>query len=37
MNGKINNIEDLSKIKDFPIEKAKIIRTAEAEIALLQA
>ncbi|WP_291285342.1 helix-hairpin-helix domain-containing protein [Flavobacterium sp.] len=25
MNGKINNIEDLSKIKDFPIEKAKII------------
>ncbi|CAI2767003.1 ComEA family DNA-binding protein [Flavobacterium collinsii] len=25
MNGNINNIEDLSKIKDFPIEKAKII------------
>lgn len=25
MNGKINNIEDLSKIKDFPVEKAKII------------
>ena len=25
MNGNIDNIEDLSKIKDFPIEKAKII------------
>ncbi|WP_202703518.1 helix-hairpin-helix domain-containing protein [Flavobacterium sp. UGB4466] len=25
MNGNINNIEDLSKIKGFPIEKAKII------------
>lgn len=25
MNGNINNIEDLSKIKDFPVEKAKII------------
>ena len=25
MNGNINNIEDLSKIKGFPVEKAKII------------
>lgn len=25
MNGNFNNIEDLSKIKDFPVEKAKII------------
>ncbi|KAF2331929.1 ComEA family DNA-binding protein [Flavobacterium daemonense] len=25
MNGKIDNIEDLIKIKDFPVEKAKII------------
>jgi len=25
MNGSINNIEDLSKIKGFPVEKAKII------------
>ncbi|WP_317164709.1 ComEA family DNA-binding protein [Flavobacterium hydrocarbonoxydans] len=25
MNGKITNIEDLSKIKGFPVEKAKII------------
>lgn len=25
MNGNFNNIEDLSKIKDFPVDKAKII------------
>ncbi|WP_095954819.1 helix-hairpin-helix domain-containing protein [Flavobacterium sp. ACN6] len=25
MNGNFNNIEDLAKIKDFPVEKAKII------------
>lgn len=25
MNGNFNNIEDLTKIKDFPVEKAKII------------
>jgi hypothetical protein len=25
MNGNINNIEDLIKIKGFPVEKAKII------------
>jgi DNA uptake protein ComE-like DNA-binding protein len=25
MNGNFNNIEDLSKIKGFPVEKAKII------------
>ena len=25
MNGNINNIEDLSKIKGFPVDKAKII------------
>jgi hypothetical protein len=24
-NGNINNIEDLSKIKGFPVDKAKII------------
>ena len=25
MNGEIKNIEDLTKIKDFPVEKANII------------
>jgi DNA uptake protein ComE-like DNA-binding protein len=25
MNGNFKNIEDLAKIKDFPVEKAKII------------